>query len=156
MDELVQQLEAFKAKQGTELGTTDWFTIDQRSEDIFSFLTGDPDVKHNDPEWAKNSQWGGTIVHGLHLLSLVFEAWKELGLPFATSEEITPVNYGFDKVRFTAPLRVGQRARARIVLDDVMKRDDGSYLVKATHHVETEGSSKPCLVAELLLLFVRL
>ena len=156
MDELVQQLEAFKAKQGTELGTTDWFTIDQRSEDIFSFLTGDPDVKHNDPEWAKNSQWGGTIVHGLHLLSLVFEAWKELGLPFATSEEITPVNYGFDKVRFTAPLRVGQRARARIVLDDVMKRDDASYLVKATHHVETEGSSKPCLVAELLLLFVRL
>ena len=156
MDELVQQLEAFKAKQGTELGTTDWFTIDQRSEDIFSFLTGDPDVKHNDPEWAKNSQWGGTIVHGLHLLSLVFEAWKELGLPFATTEEMTPVNYGFDRVRFTAPLRVGQRARSRIVLDEVKKRDDGSYLVKATHHVETEGNSKPCLVAEFLLLFVRI
>ncbi len=154
MNELAQRLEAFKTRAGTELGTTDWFTIDQRSEDIFSFLTGDPDVKHNDPKWAKNSQWGGTIVHGLHLLSLVFESWKALDLPFATTEDMTPVNYGFDRVRFTAPLRVGQRARARIVLNDVSKRDDGAYLVKATHTVEAEESSKPCLVAEILLLFV--
>ena len=93
-------------------------------------------------------------MHGLHLLSLVFEAWKELELPFATTEDMTPVNYGFDRVRFTAPLRVGQRARARIVLDAVTKRDDGAYLVKATHTVEAEGSSKPCLVAEILLLFI--
>ncbi len=62
--------------------------------------------------------------------------------------------YGSDRVRFTAPLRVGQRARARFVLVDVTKRDDGSFLVKATHQVEAEGSSKPCLIAEILLLFV--
>ena len=135
MDQRARQLDDLAEQLGSEIGTTDWFSIDQRSEDVFSFLTGDRDVKHNNPEWAKDSQWGTTTVHGLHLLSLIFESWKALDLPFATTEEMTPLYYGFDRVRFTAPLRVGHRAR--IALDNVTKRDDGSYLIKATHtHVE--------------------
>ena len=156
MSNSTMTLEDLKAHVGKEVGITDWFTVDQRAEDVFSFLIGDPDEKHNDPEWSKNGPFGGTVVHGYFQLSLTTEAWKKLGLPLATTEDFTPVNYGLDRVRFPAPLRVGQRARCRIVIDDVTERVDGSYLVKTTFTMEAEGSEKPCLVAQKLYLFLRL
>ena len=156
MSKAAMTLEDLKARVGTEVRVTDWFFIDQRTEDVFSFLIGDPDEKHNDPEWSRNGPFGGTVVHGYFQLALTTEAWKKLGLPLATTEEFTPVNYGLDRVRFPAPLRVGQRARYRIAVDDVTIREDGSYLVKARFTMEAEGSEKPCLVAEKLFLFLRL
>ena len=71
MQEVVQQFEELKTRVGTEVGVTDWFTIEQKMADVFGALTGNPDAMHNDPEWAKHSPWGGTIAHGLNVLCLI-------------------------------------------------------------------------------------
>ena len=154
MQDVAQGFEELKTRVGTKVGVTDWFTIEQKMADVFGVLTGNPDAMHNDPEWAKSSPWGGTIAHGMNILCLIPQFWKDCGLPLVTSEHMYTLNYGFDRVRFTAPLRIGQRARAHIVLDEVRKRGDDAYLVKSTYSVEVENSERPCMVAQQLSLFV--
>lgn len=154
MQEVVQQFEDLKTRVGTEVGVTDWFTIEQKMADVFGALTGNPDARHNGPAWAKTSPWGGTTAHGMNILCLIPQFGKECGLPLGASDYMYTLNYGFDRVRFTAAFRVGQRGQAHIVLDEVRKRGDDACLAKATYSVEAENSVRPCMVAQQLSLFV--
>ncbi|MGI9613796.1 MAG: MaoC/PaaZ C-terminal domain-containing protein [Acidimicrobiales bacterium] len=133
---------------------TEWFDIDQRAVDVFAGVTADFDEKHNDPTWATSGPWGSTILHGMFGLSLVLDCWKRCGLPLATTATSTPVNYGFDRVRFTAPIKVDQRIRGSFDITDVSERTKDSYLVRSVFKIEAEHVDKPCLVADWMLLFV--
>lgn len=149
-----QFFEDLKGRMGETIAVTDWRSYDQDSEDQFARLTDEWDPMHNDPAWSAKSPWGGTIVHGFHVLCHVHSDLREyVGLPLMTNDEVWALNYGLDRVRFISPLRVGQRARSRIVLERIDERRPGEFLVRTVHTVEAEGAEKPFMVAEVLTLF---
>ncbi|MBN1238429.1 MAG: MaoC family dehydratase [Gammaproteobacteria bacterium] len=127
-------------------------TIDQQRVDRFADVTEDHQFVHVDPERAAATPFGGTIAHGLLTLSLIVH----LCLDFVPKIERTKllVNYGFDKVRFSAPVRVGRRIRATAALADVLERKPGQILLKLDVTIEVEGETKPALKAEWLSLHV--
>jgi acyl dehydratase len=137
---------------GTEIGLSDWLTIDQARIDAFADATLDHQFIHVDPEAAKMTPWGTTIAHGFLTLSLI----PHLTLPSGITPEgtVMAINYGTDKVRFLEPVRVGSDIRARMVLDEVTERGPGHILFKTKVTVEIKDNEKPALVADTLSLFV--
>jgi acyl dehydratase len=137
---------------GRELGVSEWFAIDQARVDEFADVTLDHQFVHVDPERARATPFGGTIAHGFLTLSLLVH----LALGFIPKVAGTKllVNYGFDKVRFSAPVRVGKRIRARGRLVSVDERKPGNLIMKIDVTVEIENEDKPALVAEWLSLHV--
>ena len=144
-----QQLES---KVGEPLGVSAWFLVDQKRVDQFADVTLDHQFVHVDPERARATPFGGTIAHGLLTLSLIVH----LCLDFVPKIENTKllVNYGFDKVRFAAPVRVGKRIRARGRLASVEERKPGNLVLKLDVTIEIENEDKPAVVAEWLSLHV--
>ena len=137
---------------GERLGVSDWFLIDQQRVDAFADVTLDHQFVHVDLERARATPFGGTIAHGFLTLSLLVH----LCLPFipALADRKLLVNYGFDKVRFSAPVRVGRRIRAVSTLAGVDERKPGNVVMRIDVTVEIEGESKPAVVAEWLSLHV--
>jgi acyl dehydratase len=144
--------EELSALVGRELGTSDWFLIDQERIDEFADVTLDHQFLHVDPERAKATPFGGTIAHGFLTLSLLVH----LCLPFIPTLENRKlvVNYGFDKVRFAAPVKVDKRIRTRANLGEVTERKPGNVVMRIDVTVEIEGEEKPALIAEWLSLHV--
>ena len=136
---------------GREIGPGEWHEITQERVNTFADATGDHQWIHVDVDKAKDGPFGGTIAHGYLTLSLVpmlnWELWTYTGIAMG-------VNYGSDKVRFLAPVKVGNRVRIRTTVLAADLRPDGSFLVKNQVTVEVEGSDKPALVAETLSLAV--
>jgi acyl dehydratase len=133
-----------RALVGQEIGASDWLTIDQQRIDRFAEATGDHQWIHVDPGRAAAGPYGATIAHGFLTLSL-------LPLFFQTGFDIADVtmgvNYGLNKVRFPAPVRVGSRLRAHFKLLSYEPLPGGAQLtVEVT--MELEGSAKPACVAE--------
>jgi acyl dehydratase len=144
-----QELEG---RVGQELGTSDWFLIDQARVNEFADVTLDHQFVHVDVEKAKKTPFRGTIAHGFLTMSLLVH----LVLPFIpelTNRKLV-VNYGFDKVRFAAPVKVGKRIRAVSKLGDISEKKAGNVIMRIDVQVEIEGESKPALIAEWLSLHV--
>jgi len=141
-----------RAMVGRELGASGWFLIDQDRVDNFADVTLDHQFVHVDPERAKATPFGGTIAHGFLTLSLLVH----LCLPFipVPANRKLIVNYGFDKIRFAAPVKVGKRIRAIGKLGEVSERKPGNIVMRVDVSVEIEGEDKPALVAEWLSLHV--
>ena len=137
---------------GKELGVSDWFTIDQARVDEFADVTLDHQFIHVDPERARATPFKGTIAHGFLTLSLLVHHPPPF-IPEPANRELV-VNYGFDKIRFVAPVRTGKRIRARGVLGAVEERKPGQIQLRVDVTVEIEGEDKPALVAEWLSLHV--
>jgi acyl dehydratase len=143
-----QTLAELAACTGQEIAVSDWITITQQQVNLFAEATGDHQWIHVDVEKATAGPFGGPIAHGFLTLSL---------LPrfFESSFEITGsrmgVNYGLNKVRFTAPVPVGSRLRARMKLlaTEAIAGDGMQMTWEVT--VEREGSAKPVCVAESLV-----
>ena len=137
---------------GTEVGVSRWFQIDQDRIDAFAKLTEDEQFIHVDPDMAKHTPFGGTIAHGFLTLSLgsamSYDAVKTL------EGVVMGVNYGFDRLRFLAPVRAGKRVRGRFVLKNAENKgsDGGITRWLLTHEmtVEIEGEDKPALIADWL------
>jgi acyl dehydratase len=144
--------EELTAMVGRELGVSDWFLIDQKRVDAFADVTLDHQFVHVDVERAKATPFGGTIAHGFLTLSLLVH----LCLPFipTLANRKLVVNYGFDKVRFSAPVKVGKRIRTVGKLGEVSERKPGNVIMRVDVTVEIEGENKPALVAEWLSLHV--
>ena len=144
-----QELEA---TVGQRLGVSDWFLIDQARVDAFADVTLDHQFVHVDLERAKATPFGGTIAHGFLTLSLLVH----LCLPFIPTLERRKlvVNFGFVKVRFSAPVKVGKRIRTVSTLGEVAERKPGNIVMRVNVTVEIEGEDKPALVAEWLSLHV--
>jgi acyl dehydratase len=140
-------IDELKAKIGDELGVSDWHEVNQDEIDAFAEATGDHQWIHVDPERAAQTPFGGTIAHGLLTLSLgprfTYQTYSLEGFAFG-------LNYGYDRVRFPAPLPVDSRVRMRATLTSV---DDvpGGIQIKVTQTFEIEGGEKPVCVAEQLV-----
>ena len=139
LDELQQRL-------GDELGTSGWRTVEQEQIDLFAKLTGDEQWIHVDPDRARTGPFGATVQHGFLTLGLATGLLWEV----CTVEGFGVVlNYGLNKVRFPAPLRVGSRIRLRVMLAEVKALDAGAEAVYRLTF-EVEGEAKPCCVADLV------
>lgn len=131
---------------GTQIGTSDWTTVEQDRIDTFADATGDHQWIHVDPERAKDGPFGATIAHGFLTLSLLSTL---AGQTYQVENVKMGVNYGLNKVRFTSPVAVGTKIRAVVDLVDVSDVAGGVQLTtKVT--IEIEGSERPALVAEWL------
>ncbi|WP_372825367.1 MaoC family dehydratase [Polaromonas sp.] len=143
-----QTLSELAACVGQEVAVSDWLTVTQAQVNLFAEATGDHQWIHVDPEKAKAGPFGGPIAHGFLTLSLLPKF-------FETSFEIVQsrmgVNYGLNKVRFTAPVPVGSRLRARMKLLASEPIDNNGVQMTWEVLVEREGSAKPVCVAESLV-----
>jgi len=132
---------------GAEVGVSPWVEVTQERIDTFAKAIDDFQWIHVDRERAKGSPFGGTIAHGFLTLSLLSHLSERT---FSFSDRKMGVNYGLNRVRFTAPLPSGSRVRARFTLQKFEKLADGGVQVTWNTVVEREGSEKPVLVAEWL------
>jgi len=133
---------------GTELGVSDWFAIDQARISAFADTTIDHQFIHIDPEAAKATPFGTTIAHGFLTLSMLSYFVGQVGVGMQGA--VMGVNYGFDKIRFLAPVKVNSRVRARFRLADFQEKSPGQFLIKHEVTVEIENEPRPALVAEWL------
>ena len=116
---------SLKSRIGQEIGVSDWLPIDQAMIDRFADLTDDHQLIHVDPVAAPRTPFGGTIAHGFLVLSMLSKLAE--GANFS-SRRLMGMNYGFDKVRMTGPVRSGKRIRGRFVLKDFVERAPGQWL----------------------------
>jgi acyl dehydratase len=144
-------IEDLISRVGTETGVSRWFVIDQARIDAFAEVTEDRQFIHIDPEAARATPFGGTIAHGFLTLSML-SALGQDALPRPQGVAMG-VNYGFEKLRFVAPVPAGGRIRGRFVLQAVTQRAPLEYQMRNSVTVEIEGSEKPALVAEWLTMY---
>ena len=139
-------MEELKAKVGEELGVSEWHHVTREEINAFADATGDHQFIHVDPERAAQTPFGSTIAHGLLTLSLGPQFSYSM---FALEGFAFGLNYGYNRVRFPAPLPVDSRVRMRATLSSV---DDipGGAQITVTQTFEREGADKPVCVAESL------
>lgn len=145
-----QNLAEFRQQLGQEIGVSPWETISQAQINAFADATGDHQWIHIDEEKAAQfSPFKTTIAHGFLTLSLAPKLMAEL---YKVESVKMGVNYGANKVRFTAPVPAGRRVRMRMTLKEV--EDQAPIGIRATAECifELEGSEKPACVAELITL----
>ena len=136
---------------GQEIGSSDWFEVDQDRIDMFADATLDHQFIHIDSEKA-TPLFGSTIAHGFLSLSLVPHLTSQAVL---APENLKMVfNYGLDKVRFINPVNVGSKVRTHSKCISVDDKGDGRYLMKTEVTMEIEGVEKPAYIAETLSMFV--
>ncbi|MBQ1023499.1 MULTISPECIES: MaoC family dehydratase [unclassified Micromonospora] len=134
---------------GTDLGYTDYRTVTQDQVNLFADATDDHQWIHVDPERAKNGPFGAPIAHGFLTLSLAVPFWTEL---LDVKGVTTKVNYGLDKVRFPAPVKVGSRVRMTATVAEVVEVT-GGYQIAVDQTIEIDGGTKPAVVARGLYRF---
>ena len=133
---------------GTDTGTSDWIEIEQDRVNQFADVTEDHQFIHVNPEMAKMTPFGGPIAHGFLTLSLLAKFAEQGGLVLEGVK--MGVNYGFEKVRFLAPVKVGKKVRGHFKLKAAEEKRPGQYLLTYEITVEIDGEEKPALVADWL------
>ena len=142
----------FARLAGKELEPSDWLDITQERINQFADATNDHQFIHTEPEKALHTPFGGTIAHGYLTLSLLSyllaqNTMRPEGMAMA-------LNYGSDKVRYLAPVKVGQRIRARQRIVEITEKRPGQWLCKIAVTVEIDGESVPALIAEILTMYI--
>jgi acyl dehydratase len=141
-------LAELEASEDLDLGTSDWETIDQSQIDLFAEATHDHQWIHVDPELAAEGPFGTTVAHGYLSLSM---------LPYFVSQVLNVsdvrmgINYGTEKIRFTAPVPVGSQVRLKAALRSSERRGEG-VLYRLAVEIEIRDAEKPALVGEVLYL----
>ena len=133
---------------GTKFEPGPWVEMPQERINTFADCTEDHQFIHIDEEKAAQTPFGGTIAHGFLTLSMLVKMCEENAV--MPENVVMGVNYGFDKVRFLAPVRSGKRIRAHVDIQSVDQKDDHRFLIKQGISVEIEGEETPALVAEWL------
>lgn len=141
---VVTAIEDLRSRLGQELGVSDWHQVTQEDIDLFAGVTGDRQWIHTDVDAARSGPFGGTIAHGFYTLALIPMLMDQVlsldGFGFV-------INYGLNKVRFPAPLPVGERVRVRLSLEAITTRP-GSSDITLLSSFECDGHEKPVCVAE--------
>ncbi|MDG4858665.1 MaoC family dehydratase [Streptomyces sp. T-3] len=137
---------------GKDLGTSAWFEVAQTRIDTFADATDDHQWIHVDPEQAKNGPFGVPIAHGLLTLSLFIPMFTQL---LDVDGVKTKVNYGFNKVRFPAPVPSGSRLRLHARLADVEEVGGQGVQITVDGTVEIEDAPKPACVLQSVSRFYR-
>ena len=142
----VQGVEGMQALLGQEIGPSEWRTVTQEDIDTFAELSGDDQWIHVDVERAKTeSPFGTTIAHGNLTLSLVDGFRKDL---ISSTGFALGVNYGWNKIRFPAPVPVDARVRGSAEVVSVDEIGGGWWQVVTRFTLEVEGNEKPCFVGD--------
>ncbi|MBF6134613.1 MaoC family dehydratase [Nocardia otitidiscaviarum] len=136
--------DALRAAVGTEVGVSDWLTVDQRRIDLFAEATGDHQWIHVDADRAAAGPYGGTIAHGFLTLSLIVPLTQQI---MTVRRASAGINYGLNKVRFITPVPAGGAIRARLTLNSVTDVP-GGVQAERTVTVELDGADRPACVAE--------
>jgi acyl dehydratase len=142
-----QTLQEVADKMGQELAISDWITITQERINQFADATGDHQWIHVDPQRASQGPFGSTIAHGFLTLSLM-PAFFDSAMKITQTR--MAINYGVNKVRFTSPVPVGSKLRARISLKSAEPIEPNGFQMTYSVLVEREGSDKPVCVAETM------
>ena len=140
-------LSEFVAAAGSQLGPTEWMEITQDRVNLFADATDDHQWIHIDPERAAAGPFGGAIAHGLLTLSLLPHFTHQM---YRVDNVALAVNYGYNKVRFITPVKVGANVRASAAISKVDELD-GAVQATMTITVEIEGSDKPAAVVESIV-----
>ena len=140
------------AMAGKDLGHSEWLRIDQDRIDVFADVTNDHNFIHVDPDAAAQTPFGSTIAHGFLTLSLVISMFYEVAV--YPENMVMGINYGMNRVRFLAPVKVGSRIRLQATLVSVSERSPGTFLQTHDLTVEIEGEAKPALIGQFLILAV--
>jgi acyl dehydratase len=146
-----KDLSEFTAAEGSKLGPTDWLEISQDRVNLFADATDDHQWIHVDPEKAADGPYGGTIAHGLLTLSLMPHFSHHL---YRVDNIAMALNYGYNKVRFITPVKVGAKIRARAEVTSVEEVKGGAVQATVTTTVEIEGSEKPAAVVESIVRYL--
>lgn len=146
----IDGIDALNALVGQELGTSPWLAIDQSRIDLFAEATLDRQWIHVDQERAAASGFGSTVAHGLLTLSLIPQLARQIYTVVGLS---MTVNYGFNRVRFPAPVKPGDRIRDKATLISVTPSGSGVQVV-ISHELQLDGASRPACVAEGVSLLV--
>lgn len=143
---VIYGLDGLRAAAGTDLGVSPWVTIDQELVDNFARLTNDQQWIHVDPQRSKDGPFGSTVAHGFLTMSLATSLLWDVAV---VSGVDVIINYGVNKVRFPAPVRVGSRLRMHVSLTEVKEIKGG---VETVYHLvyESEGTTKPPCVADVV------
>ncbi len=141
-------LAELEAAQDLDLGTSEWETIDQSQIDLFAEATHDHQWIHVDPEQAAQGPFGTTVAHGYLSLSMLPYFVSQL---LSVSDARMGINYGTEKIRFTAPVPVGSQVRLKAALRSSERRGEG-VLYRLAVEIEIRDSEKPALVGEVLYL----
>jgi acyl dehydratase len=142
----ISGVQGLRDRLGTDLGVSDWLTVQQENVTTFAKLSGDEQWIHVDPERAAAGPFGTTIQHGFFTLSLSTGLMDQI---FRVTDVSMVLNYGLNKVRFTAPLKVGARVRMHTSIAEAEDIKGGVQVVYRLTY-EVEGESKPCCVADLV------
>lgn len=142
-----QNLAELPAHVGQEVAVSDWLTVTQEQINLFAQATGDHQWIHVDVEKAKAGPFGAPIAHGFLTLSLI-PKFFETAIRIENAR--MGVNYGLNRVRFTAPVPVGSRLRAHLKLLECKAIESDGYQMTWEVSVEREGSERPVCVAESL------
>ena len=135
---------------GMNLGPSEWLEVSQQRINEFANCTDDHQFIHVDEEKAKETPFGGTIAHGFLTLSLLAKFSEEIAI--TPENTVMGMNYGFDKIRFLAPVRSGKRVRMVGEVLNVDRKDENRFLTKISATIEIEGEDTPALVGEFLLM----
>ncbi|BBJ38008.1 MaoC family dehydratase [Streptomyces antimycoticus] len=145
----VNGLDELKKLAGSDLGTSEWIEVTQDRIDTFADATGDHQWIHTDPERAAQGPFGAPIAHGYLTLSLFIPLFTQL---LDVRGVTTKVNYGLNKVRFPAPVRVGSRLRLAARLSSV-EDVPGGVQIAVDGTIEADGGTKPAAVVQSLSRF---
>jgi acyl dehydratase len=146
------KLDELPGLAGRELEPSEWLEITQERVNQFADATNDFQFIHVDPEKAALTPFGGPIAHGFLSLSLL--SYLNAQTAIFPENLVMGINYGSDKIRYLAPVRVGKRVRSRQKVLEVAEKSPGQWLMKTAVTVEIEGEETPALVAEILSLLV--
>ena len=135
---------------GQKLGVSPWVDIDQIQVNVFGEVTRWRTPGHCDPEYAKSTPYGGTLLHGFHAVGLLSHFYKSANLWPVDGQN--PLNYGLDRVRILKPVVIGEgvRLRSHITLLDAQDKGGGDMLLKNQHDIEADGVDGFVVYAEYL------
>jgi acyl dehydratase len=142
----VATIEEIQGKVGSEIGVSDWILIDQARINAFADVTEDHQFIHVDPDAAAKTPFRGTVAHGFLTLSLLSRMAEGVMLHPATLR--MAVNYGFDKVRFMAPVKSGKRVRGHFKMLSAEEKRASQWQITYEVTVEIEDEEKPALIAD--------
>ena len=145
-------MDSIRDYYGNAPRVSEWLTVDQTMIDKFAEATKDDDWLHTDPiRAAREGPLDGTIAHGFWTISMLTYFVRQTFAHEYPENVVYALNYGFDRVRFIAPVPIGARIRGTLELRHIEQRGEGRFLVKTENRVEIEGSEKPAMIAEWLV-----
>ena len=142
----VATIEEIQERVGSEIGVSDWLLVDQPRIDAFADITEDHQFIHVDPERAAKTPFRGTVAHGFLTLSLLSRMAE--GVMLRPESLRMAVNYGFERVRFMAPVKSGKRIRGRFRMLSAEEKRASQWQITYEVTVEIEEEEKPALIAD--------